>query len=132
MAQFNPIQVPSPNVLGAIQQGQQIRSQFDLRGRQQEQDQLQQQQAEQQQQSQNLAGKIASGAGTNQDVSALLSANPEMADKALNSLGLNDQRKRDDASRFAFELESTPFDQRMIKINCIPLGEKEEDQEGNI
>jgi len=120
MAQFNPIRVTSPNVLGAIQQGQQIRGQFqDRQIQQQQQEQKQTQLVAQQEKSQfeaGLAKKIAGGGGTEEDLTTLLASNPKLAENLLNSAGLNDQRKRDDAANFAFDLMNTPFEQREAKI----------------
>lgn len=125
--------VTNPDIIGqflrgraANQQSQLFQQQLsqqqadqDLLGQQREQQQKQLQlQQQTQQQTQQLRGQILSGQDVDANLQKLFTSNPEAAEGVLNSMGLIDQRKRDQASNFAFDLINTAPDQRSGKIQA--------------
>jgi hypothetical protein len=106
-----------PDIGRAVSQGMQIgRGIRDIRlGRQQEREK------------EEIKGRLEEARGVQEriisgmDVSdkslgRLASLSPEMFESAMASTGLIDQRKRNEAANFAFDLERTPAEQRMPKI----------------
>ncbi len=105
----------TPDIVGQFLRGRQARQQNQLFEQQLAQ---QQQRQAQKQQTQDLSGKILSGEEVDANLKTLFQKNPEAADNILNSLGLLDQRKRDQAANFAFDLVNTAPADRAGKINA--------------
>ncbi len=114
--------VTNPDIVGQFLRGRQANQQNQMF-----QQQLAQQQADQEllgqerqrkQQTQQLSGQIFSGQEVDANLKKLFQTNPEAAEGVLNSIGLIDQRKREQASNFAFDLINTPPAQRPDKIKA--------------
>lgn len=58
----------------------------------------------------------ATGRNREQSLARLFSLDPELGERVFNQIGATDQRSRDDASLFAFEMSRTPPEQRPAKI----------------
>lgn len=105
--------VANPDIVGAFLRGRAANQQNQLF----QQQLMQQKQAmEQQQQTKQLSGQILGGKDVESNIQKLFQTNPDAAEKVLNSIGLIDQRKRDQAANFAFELKNTPAEARQQKI----------------
>ena len=113
--------VTNPDIVGQFLRGRQAKQQNELFQQQLAgQRQKQQQLASQQQlagETRQLSGQILSGEDVDNNLKILFQKNPEAAQGVLTSLGINNQRKADEAADFAFKLRNVPFEQRADKIN---------------
>ena len=105
----------TPDIVGQFLRGRQARQQNQLFEQQLAGNQQKQEQA---QQTKQLSGQILSGDQVDANLKKLFAQDPAAAEGVLNSLGLVDKRKRDQASSFAFDLVNTAPGSRAGKINA--------------
>ena len=108
----------NPDIVGQFLRGRQAKQQNQTFQQQQEQARLRGEQAQQTQETQRLSGEILSGNDTESNLKTLFKTNPGAAEGVLKSLGLVDQRQRDQAANFAFDLRNTNPTMRAGKINA--------------
>ena len=108
----------TPDIIGSFLQGQQARQQNQLFEQQLAKQQADLNAPNQQAQVQQLTGQILSGEQQDAKLKELFTINPKAAEDALNAVGLLDQRQRDQAANFAFDLINTAPEQRTSKIQA--------------